>query len=146
MGIAMMPKKMKTAGYSGTPLAKKLGIKDNSKIKVINQPLYYFKLLTDLPSSVNVLTDTKTKKAIIHYFAVSISQLSKDVKQLKAEMESNGAIWISWPKKTSTVRTDLNENIIRDIALKNNLVDVKVCAIDEVWSGLKLVIRLKDRK
>jgi hypothetical protein len=146
MGIAMTKKKMKSAGYSGTPLAKKLGIKDNSKIKLINQPPYYFNLFMDLPAGVNILTDTKTRKDVIHYFAVSISQLSKDIKELKAEMESNGAIWISWPKKTSTVQTDLNENIIRDLALKNNLVDVKVCAVDEVWSGLKLVIRLKDRK
>ena len=111
---------MTTTRYSGTPLAKKLGIK--------------------------ILKDTKTRKDVIHYFAVSVSQLSKDIKQLKGEMETNGAIWISWPKKSAHVKTDLGENVIRDIALENGLVDVKVCAIDEVWSGLKLVVRLKDRK
>ncbi len=82
---------------------------------------------------------------MIHYFGVNASRLVNDIKKLKTEMESNGALWISWPKKASKMQTDLNENIIREIALENGLVDVKVCAIDEVWSGLKLVIRLKDR-
>jgi hypothetical protein len=135
---------MKTAGYSGTPLAKKLGIKNNFKIKLVNQPDYYFKLFTDLPTDIKLV---KTgKKDFIHYFSKTAAQLSKDIKTFRNEIEENGMIWISWPKKSSKVETDVTENIVRDLALKNGLVDVKVCAVDETWSGLKLVIRIKDRK
>lgn len=137
---------MKSSGYSGTPLALKLGIKQGYKIKLINQPEYYFKLFNDYSKDIKELKDKNTKKDFIHYFTKSASQLNKDIKQLRREIEENGMIWISWPKKLSKVETDLNEDIVRDIALKNGLVDVKVCAIDEIWSGLKLVIRLKDRK
>lgn len=137
---------MKPSGYSGTPLALKLGIKQGYKIKLINQPEYYFKLFNDYSKDIKELKDKNTKKDFIHYFTKSASQLNKDIKQLRREIEKNGMIWISWPKKLSKVETDLNEDIVRDIALKNGLVDVKVCAIDEIWSGLKLVIRLKDRK
>lgn len=137
---------MKTSGYSGTPLAKKLGIRPGFKVRLANQPDYYYDLFSDLPTDIEVLTDKKIKKDFIHYFAKIVAQLNKDIKQLRQEIEENGIIWISWPKKAAKIETDLNENIIRDIALGNGLVDVKVCAIDEVWSGLKLVIRLKDRK
>jgi len=137
---------MKTAGYSGTPLAKKLGIKSNFKIRLVNQPDYYFKLFSDIPPNVKVIKDQKTRKNLIHYFTTSASGLQADISGLREEIEDDGAIWISWPKKTANVKTDLNENVIRNIVLKNRLVDVKVCAINEVWSGLKVVIRLKDRK
>jgi len=140
-----IPEIMKTAGYSATPLAKKLGMKNGFKIKLVNQPDYYFSLFTDLPSDMQELPDERIKKDFIHYFAKSALQLEKDIKQLKQEIEQNGMIWISWPKKTAKVTTDLDDNIIRDIALENGLVDVKVCAVDEIWSGLKLVIRLKNR-
>jgi hypothetical protein len=136
---------MKSSGYSGTPLAQKLGIRRNSRIRLVNQPDHYFDLFTDLPPDIKILRAGKTKKDLIHYFATSVSQLETDIKGLREEMEDDGAIWISWPKKAAKIETDLNENIVRDIALKNKLVDIKVCAIDEVWSGLKLVIRLKDR-
>jgi hypothetical protein len=137
---------METTGYSGTPLAKKLGIKQGFKIRVFNQPDYYYGLFSDLPAGIRELRDKKLKKDFIHYFAKNTAQLSKDIKQLRQEIEENGMIWVSWYKKSSKIETDLNENIIREIALSNGLVDVKVCAIDENWSGLKLVIRLKDRK
>ena len=137
---------MKTTGYSGTPLAKKLGIKQGFKIRVFNQPDYYYDLFSDLPTDIKELRDRKSKKDFIHYFAKNTAQLNKDIKQLRQEIEENGMIWVSWYKKSSKIETDLDENIIRDIALSNGLVDVKVCAIDEIWSGLKLVIRLKDRK
>ena len=136
---------MKSAGYSGTPLSKKFGIKPKFKIRLFNQPEYYYDLFSDLPQGIIQITDKRSKKDLIHYFALSKAQLGKDIKQLRQEIEENGMIWISWPKKSAKVETDLNENIIRDIALNNGLVDVKVCAIDEVWSGLKLVIPLKDR-
>ncbi|NBW38637.1 MAG: DUF3052 family protein [Cytophagia bacterium] len=137
---------MKISGYSGTPLAKKLGIKPGYKMRIFNQPEYYYNLFSDLPEDLIVLTDKKRKKDFIHYFALSTVQLTKDIKQLREEIEENGMIWISWYKKSAKMETDLNENIIRDLALSNGLVDVKVCAVDELWSGLKLVIRVKDRK
>jgi hypothetical protein len=137
---------METTGYSGTPLAKKLGIKQGFKIRVFNQPAYYYDLFSDLPTGIRELRDKKSKKDFIHYFAKNTAQLNKDIKQLRQEIEENGMIWVSWYKKSSKIETDLNENIIREIALSNGLVDVKVCAIDENWSGLKLEIRLKDRK
>jgi len=137
---------MKTAGYSGTPLAKKLGIKNGFKIKIVNEPEDYFKLFTDLPVDLEKITDRKTKKDFIHYFVGSAIQLDKEIKLLKKEIEQNGALWISWPKKASEVETDLNGNIVREIGLKNGLVDIKVCAVNEIWSGLKFVIPIKDRK
>jgi hypothetical protein len=137
---------MKAAGYSGTPLAKKLGIKNDSKIKIVNHPDYYFKLFTDFPSKTQNATDSKIKKDFIHYFAKTISELETDIKQLSQEIEQNGIIWISWPKKASKIETDLNGNIVREIGLKNGLVDIKVCAVDVIWSGLKFVMPLKNRK
>jgi hypothetical protein len=136
---------MKTTGYSGTPLEKKLGIKQGFKIRLFNQPDYYYDLFSDLPTDIKELKDKKSKKDFIHYFAMNTLQLNKDIQQLRQEIEENGMIWVSWYKKSAKIKTDLNENIIREIALSNGLVDVKVCAIDEIWSGLKLVIRLKDR-
>jgi hypothetical protein len=137
---------MNPSGYSGTPLARKLGIKSNFAIKLVNQPEHYFDLFTDLPPDIRLVKESKTRKDLIHYFATSASRLKSDIVGLRREMEENGALWISWPKKAANMDTDITENVVRDIALKNRLVDVKVCAIDEVWSGLKLVIRLKDRK
>lgn len=135
---------MATAGYSGTPLAKKLGIKEGFTIALINQPEYYFSLFTDFPENVKVIN--KTGVDLVHYFASEEKKLQKDIGQLKNRIQPNGVIWISWPKKSSNVVTDVTEDVIRSIALKNGLVDIKVCAVDETWSGLKLVIPLKDRK
>jgi len=137
---------MEPSGYSGTPLAKKMGIKSGFKIKLFNPPDYYFDLFSDLPQDIKELTDKKSKKDFIHYFAKSTAQLSKDIKELRQEIEENGIIWISWYKKSAKIETDLDGNIVRGIALNNGLVDIKVCAIDEKWSGLKLVIPLKNRQ
>ena len=136
---------MQTTGYSGTPLAKKLGIKSGFKIRLVNEPKYYFDLFTDMPEQVIVINDKKSKKNLIHYFALTANNLNKDIIALKNEIESNGIIWISWPKKSSKVISDITEDFIRNLALANGLVDIKVCAVDEIWSGLKLVIPLKDR-
>lgn len=130
--------------YSGTPLEKKLGISKDSKIALYNQPDDYFKLFAD-PPEVKIIPD-KSKVNLVHYFVKEEKQLLKDITGLKNQIEQNGMIWISWPKKSSKVETDVTENIIRTIALKNGLVDIKVCAVDETWSGLKLVIPVKDRK
>lgn len=133
-----------TAGYSGTSLAKKLGIKEGFRIALFNEPEYYFKLFTDFPTDVKFIN--KSKLDFIHYFVKEEKQLAKDINKLKNQIEQNGMIWISWPKKSSKVETDITEDIIRKLALKNGLVDIKVCAVDETWSGLKLVIPVKDRK
>jgi recombinational DNA repair protein RecT len=137
---------MKTAGYSGTPLAKKLGFKENFNVRIVNQPDYYFDLFDALSEMVNIRTEKKTKKDLIHYFATRAKKLEQDIGSLKNEIVPNGMIWISWPKKTSKMITDITEDVIRNVALSNGLVDVKVCAVDDVWSGLKLVIPVKDRK
>ncbi|MFV0268034.1 MAG: hypothetical protein ACK5HT_12965 [Draconibacterium sp.] len=137
---------MKTTGYSGTPLAKKLGIKKGFKIKIVEAPEYYFNLFSELPADLTRVEDQETKKDFIHYFAKSSSQLAKDIKRLKQEILQNGIIWVSWPKKTAKVESDLDGNIVREIGLKNGLVDTKVCAVDETWSGLKFVIPLKERR
>jgi Protein of unknown function (DUF3052) len=137
---------MKTAGYSGTPLTKKLGIKDGFIIKLVNEPVYYLSLLAELPENIRFVNDKKTKKDIIHFFTKKAEELYKNIVPLKNEIEQNGMIWISWPKKAAKIETDITEDIIRDLALRNGLVDVKVCAVDEIWSGLKLVIPVKDRK
>ena len=136
---------MKAAGYSGTPLERKLGIKHGFKIKTVHQPDYYFDLFTELPLDILRIDDNNSKKDFIHYFTKSSEQLSRDIVQLGQEIEENGMIWISWPKKASKIETDLNGNMVREIGLKNGLVDIKVCAVDEIWSGLKFVIPLKLR-
>ena len=136
---------MPTAGYSGTPLAKKLGIKEGFSVVLFHQPGYYFRLFTDFPANVE-LVNNDSKVDLIHYFTTEEEKLLGDISKLKKRIKLNGMIWISWPKKSSKVVTDINEDVIRKAALKNGLVDVKVCAVDEIWSGLKLVIPLKDRK
>lgn len=134
------------AGYSTAPLAKKLGIKNNFRVKLINQPDYYFKLFSDLPDDIVFINDAKTKKDFIHCFTNNAEWLYGEMKQLKNEIVSNGIIWVSWYKKSAKLPTDITEEVIRTIALNNGLMDVKVCAVDEIWSGLKLMIPVKDRK
>ena len=145
--VAMNRKEtFQNTGYSGTPLAKKLGIKEGFKIRIVNQPAYYFELFTEIPENISILRDKKIKKNLIHYFTKHAKDLHKDMVSMRNEIEPDGMIWISWPKKASKVATDITEDIIRDLALRNGLVDIKVCAVDEIWSGLKLVIPVKDRK
>lgn len=136
---------MQPSGYSKTPLAKKLGIRDGFVIKLINQPNYYFDLFTNMPNNVTVTTDIKTKKNFIHCFVASAEEFYANIFSIKNEIAQDGIIWISWYKKSSKTLTDVTENLIRQTALQNGLVDVKVCAIDELWSGLKLVIPVKQR-
>ena len=137
---------MQTAGYSETPLAKKLGIKEGFTIKLVNAPAYYMKLFLDFPSDTKFIKDEKTKADFIHFFSVDAEELNNQILLLKNQLQPNGMIWVSWYKKSAKIATDVTEDIIRNIALKNGLVDIKVCAIDEMWSGLKLVIPVKDRK
>ncbi len=136
---------MKPAGYSGTTLAKKLGIKTGFRIRLVNHPVYYFELFTDLPEGLIFPSDNKVKKNFIHYFAIKARDLQKEISHLKKEIEEDGIIWISWYKKASKIPTDITETMVHELALANGLVDIKVCAIDEYWSGLKLVIPVKER-
>ena len=134
------------AGYSATPLAKKLGIKTGFDMVLIDAPVYYFDLFTDLPVNLHISTEIKSRHDLIHLFVKDKQQYLTRLPNLKDQIKPNGMIWVSWPKKASKVITDITEDVIRNEALQNGLVDVKVCAVDEIWSGLKLVIRLKDRK
>ncbi len=135
------------AGYSSTPLIKKLGIKAGFSLIVINEPPSYWTWISPLPEGVS----TKSKPGaqsldFIHLFVSERKTFEKEVLRLKKALKPKGMIWVSWPKKSSGVANDMDESIIRNFALKNGLVDIKVCAVDEVWSGLKLVIPVKDRK
>jgi hypothetical protein len=133
------------AGYSGTQLAKKLGVKGDFHIDLVNAPEYYLGLFTDLPASLYFENDKDAKIDLIHFFTKSQEEYRSILPQLKTRIRPNGSIWISWPKKSSKVPTDITEDIIRNFALQTGLVDIKVCAVDEIWSGLKLVIPVKER-
>jgi len=133
------------AGYSGTPLIKKLGIKEGFRMAVFNPPEGYLKLLGKLPLGVEMTPSLKHPLDFIHYFAPNRADYEKSLPSLKKALALNGMIWVSWPKAASKVPTDVTEKVVRDFALKTGLVDIKVCAVDETWSGLKLVIPVKDR-
>ena len=133
------------AGYSGTPLVKKLGIKPGFDVAFVNAPEDFVKQL-DLPADVNIRSHSTSKDLdFVLVFVKSQKILTTAFTQYSRKIKPNGMLWVSWPKKTSGVQTDLTENIVRDIGLAGGLVDVKVCAIDDVWSGLKFVYRLRDR-
>ena len=131
-------------GYSGTPLEKKLGIKEGMVMRIVHPPENYFQLFPDFPQGVTILK-VKSKKDMVHYFTLRAADLERDISSLRTEIFPEGMIWVSWPKKTSGMKTDVTEDVIRAIALSHGLVDVKVCAIDETWSGLKLVVPSKQR-
>ena len=133
-------------GYSGTPLVKKLGIKTNHKVYLQNAPENYLMLLGELPENVIFLDSPEKKADFIHIFVKSIVEMEAALFELKDKIVQNGTIWVSWYKKASKIPTDVTEDIIRETALALELVDVKVCAVDEKWSGLKLVIRLANRQ
>ena len=130
------------AGYSATPLWKKLGYKAGVSAYVEGEPSNYISLLT-LPADVVVtwLPRAKSEMEFVHLFATSASQLKSKLESVRKRIVPGGVIWVSWPKKSSGLTSDITEDTIRDLALPMGLVDVKVCAVDEVWSGLKLVIR-----
>ena len=133
------------AGYSGTPLLKKLGIKPDMKILLINQPADYYDLLETNIS--NQLCRKNEAPDFIHLFVWTAKEFEGEMKKQKAVCKKNPSIviWVSWYKKSSKIPTDVTEDVIRNYALKNDLVDVKVCAVSELWSGLKLVVPLKIR-
>jgi hypothetical protein len=134
------------AGYSGTPLAQKLGIKAGHKVVTIGAPAGYRKLLSPLPEKVSFTRETKTGATFIHLFVADRKTMERELKRLRKLISDNGILWVSWPKKSSGVTTDVTEDVIREVALPLGFVDVKVCAVDETWSGLKLMIRRENRR
>jgi len=133
------------AGYSGTPLAKKLGINAGSSVFAEGAPSDYASLLAPLPDGVTFVNKLTTSVDVVHLFTKSAAELDAKLRRWRDTIRSDAAIWISWPKKASKVPTDITEDVIREIALPMGFVDVKVCAVDETWSGLKLVIRKELR-
>jgi hypothetical protein len=137
---------MAVAGYSGTLLWKKLGYRDGTVAYAPGAPPGYTALLM-LPLDIKVtwIEEPTAGMAFVHLFSTSVSGLRKSLKSLRKTIAPSGVVWVSWPKKSSGVATDVTEDVIRDVALPMGLVDIKVCAVDAVWSGLKLMIRKELR-
>ncbi len=131
--------------YSSTPLVKKLGIKQGSKIFIVNAPKEYFNWLAPLPENMDVKSRASAELDFIHLFVKDQKTFKLEFMKAMKNLKKDGMLWVSWPKKSSKIESNLDENIIRDFGLEKGLVDVKVCAVDETWSGLKFVVRLKDR-
>jgi hypothetical protein len=133
------------AGYSATPLVKKLGINEGSRVALVNAPEDFQSTLGELPHGVEFIKRPTKSLDIIIFFVLTERALARDFAKLARTLTSNGMIWIGWPKKSSGVSTDLSFERVQRIGLNAGLVDVKICAIDDTWSGLKFVYRLKDR-
>ncbi|MFZ6768292.1 DUF3052 family protein [Undibacterium sp. Di26W] len=134
-----------TSGYSGTPLAKKLGIRAGSLVLVKHAPDNYLDLLADLPADVVFEKKLTAATDIVHLFTEQKTVLVKELTAYKSKLRSDAAIWVSWPKKSSKVPTDITEDSIREVALPLGYVDIKVCTVSEIWSGLKIVVRKELR-
>jgi hypothetical protein len=133
------------AGYSGTPLVQKLGIKPGFAVAFVKAPAGFVKQL-DLPHGVKIRSPRSTRELdFVLFFVKQRTELLAGFSQYASKLKANGVLWISWPKKTSGVKSDLTDNVVREIGLAAGLVDVKVCAVDEIWSGLKFVYRVADR-
>ncbi len=135
----------RVAGYSGTPLAKKLGIKAGATVHLAHAPKHYGGLVAPLPEGVRLVGRVNETTDLIHIFVTRRKDLERGLMSTLKSMRPDAALWVSWPKKSSGVATDITEDTIRAVALPMGLVDIKVCAVDDVWSGLKLMVR-KDRR
>lgn len=133
------------AGYSGTPLAKKLGFKPSSRVLLLGAPGDYGALLEPLPAGVTFETSASPAIDIAHLFVTRREDLSEQLSALRQSLPSEAALWVSWPKKASKVPSTVTEDLIRELALPLGFVDIKVCAVSAVWSGLKLVVRKELR-
>jgi hypothetical protein len=134
-----------SAGYSGTPLAKKLGFKPGQRVSAPGAPPNYRQLLAPLPDAIEFQARPTKATDIVHLFTMSKAQLARNLAIYRKTLRPDAAIWVSWPKKAAKVPTDITEDTIREVALPLGLVDIKVCAVDEAWSGLKLVLRRELR-
>ena len=133
------------AGYSGTPLPRKLGIKPAQRVAFPGAPNGFERLLGELPGGVEVRSRARGELDVIVFFTRRRAELERRFDALRRALDPAGGLWIAWPKRSSSLATDLTEDVVREVALARGLVDNKVCAIDETWSGLRLVIRLRDR-
>ena len=135
------------AGYSGTPLAQKLGIKEGATVVALGAPTNYPTLLAPLPRGAVITARASRMPEFVHVFSTKRDDLEARLRKLRPAIAQDGVVWVSWPKKTAKVPTDITEDVIRAVALPLGFVDIKVCAVDDTWSGLKLVIRreLRDR-
>jgi len=134
------------AGYSGKPLSQKLGLKPGFCVFVAGAPMDYRKLVGDWPEGAKLVKEARAPLDVVHLFVTEANGLAAHLRRYRATIAPDGMIWVSWPKKSSGVATDLSDIAIRDAALPLGLVDIKVCAVDEVWSGLKFVIRREQRR
>jgi hypothetical protein len=135
----------RTAGYSGTPLSAKLGIKSGTEIHLVGAPDGYLKLVSPLPDHVIFATRLSKNTDLVHIFTARKMQLAAALRSYRIKLKPTAAVWVSWPRKSAKVPTDITEDGIREVALPLGFVDIKVCAVTEVWSGLKLVIRKELR-
>jgi hypothetical protein len=133
------------AGYSQKSLVEKLGIVPHSSIAILNAPAGFNLTLGPLPNGVALRSKLGKPVHLVHAFFLNSTKLDLQFPTLKEALEESGALWISWPKRAAKIETDLTENVVREIGLRHGLVDIKVCAVDEVWSGLKFVYRLSER-
>ncbi len=133
------------AGYSGNPLPKKLGIKPSMTLVALDAPREYRSWLGELPAGVTIVSKPAGHLQAAHVFVTSKANLAKHLTAFRKQMDPAGFVWVSWPKKASKVETDVTEDVIRELALPLGFVDIKVCAVSDVWSGLKLVIRRSER-
>ena len=133
------------AGYSAAPLARKLGIRGGTRVWALGAPANYRRLLAPMPADVTFVTGVSKRVDIIHLFTTSRTVLKSQLQRCLAKMKDNAAVWVSWPKKAAKVPTDITEDVVRAVALPLGFVDVKVCAVDDTWSALKLVVRREYR-
>jgi hypothetical protein len=133
------------AGYSGKPLAEKLGLKPGQRVGLLDAPIGYAAMVGSVLKQVEVVDPVKNPISFLHIFVMTAVEARKQIKKARTLVADDGLIWISWPKKASGWKTDVTEDTIREAALSNDLVDVKVCAVDETWSGLKLVVPVASR-
>lgn len=136
---------MTPAGYSGTPLAQKLGLRDGQRVFVAAAPTGYADWLAPLPTGLVFAREVDSSIDLVHHFADARAELAKALATYRRTLRADATVWVSWPKKAARRPTDLDENVVRELALPLGFVDVKVCAVSEVWSGLKLVVRKELR-
>jgi hypothetical protein len=134
------------AGYAGTPLPQKLGIKPGLTLITMNAPTNYRRLLGTISEDLTFSGRLKVGSSFVHVFITKRSELAKRLSVLREKIVDTGTVWVSWPKRSAGIPTDVTENVVRAVALPLGFVDVKVCAIDETWSGLKLMVRRENRK
>lgn len=134
-----------STGYSGTPLAKKLGIREASRVLILNAPADYSAVLEPLPAGVKFHSRAGTAVDIAQLFVTRREELARQLKTLRRKLRADAALWVSWPKQAARVPTTVTEDVVREVALPLGFVDVKVCAVTDVWSGLKLVVRKELR-